>query len=73
MNPVFLHLTCCLRPWTDVADSAEEDQPPHMCSLILLFTLCCCIIDPLPDNKILGWSKLKQIADHILETIYNEK
>ena len=24
---------------------------------------------PLPDDKILDWSKLKQIADHILEWI----
>ena len=25
--------------------------------------------NPLPDNKILDWSKLKQIADHILMCI----
>ena len=28
---------------------------------------------PLPDNKILDWSKLKQIADDILKGIKNEK
>ena len=27
-------------------------------------TLC---FNPLPDDKILDWSKLKQIADHILK------
>ena len=26
-------------------------------------------INPLPDNKILDWSKFKQIADHILKYI----
>ena len=25
------------------------------------------VFNPLPDNKILDWSKLKQIADDILE------
>ena len=29
--------------------------------------------NPLPDNKILVWSKLKQIADDILKCIWNEK
>ena len=28
---------------------------------------------PLPDNKILDWSKWKQIADDILEFIWIEK
>ena len=28
---------------------------------------------PLPDDKILDWSKLKQIADDILKGIQNEK
>ena len=28
---------------------------------------------PLPDDKILDWSKLKQIPDDILKCIYNEK
>ena len=27
----------------------------------------------LPDDKILDWSNLKQIADDILKCIYNEK
>ena len=27
------------------------------------------LINPLPDNKILDWSKLKQIADDILKCI----
>ena len=31
------------------------------------------IINPVPDDKILDWSKLKQIADDIFECIYNEK
>ena len=30
-------------------------------------------VNPLPDDKILDWSKLKQIADDILKCIYNEK
>ena len=29
--------------------------------------------NPLPDDKILDWSKLKQIADKILTSISNEK
>ena len=29
-------------------------------------------LDPLPDNKILDWSKLKQIADDISKCIPNE-
>ena len=29
--------------------------------------------NPLPDNKIFNWSKLKQIADDILECIWNGK
>ena len=29
--------------------------------------------NPLPDNKILTWPKLKQIADDILKYIWNEK
>ena len=31
------------------------------------------VFNPLPDNKILDWSKLKQIADNILKCIQNEK
>ena len=31
------------------------------------------ILNPLPDDKILEWSKLKQIADDILKCISNEK
>ena len=31
------------------------------------------LLNPLPDNKILDWSKLKQIADNILKCIWNEK
>ena len=30
-------------------------------------------INPLPYNKILDWSKLKQTADNILKFIYIEK
>ena len=30
-------------------------------------------INPLPDDKILDWSKLKQIADDILKCLKNEK
>ena len=29
--------------------------------------------NPLPDDKILDWSKLKQMADDILKCISNEK
>ena len=29
--------------------------------------------NPLPDNKILDWSKWKQIADDILKCIWNAK
>ena len=29
--------------------------------------------NPLPDNKVLDWSKLRQIADDILKHIWNEK
>ena len=32
-----------------------------------------CKFNPLPDDKILDWSKLKQIADNILKCIYNGK
>ena len=31
------------------------------------------ILNPLPDDKISDWSKLKQIADNILKCIQNEK
>ena len=31
------------------------------------------LINPLPDNKILDWSKLKQMADDILKCILNWK
>ena len=31
------------------------------------------VLIPLPDDKILDWSKLKLIADDILEYIENEK
>ena len=31
------------------------------------------LFNPLPDDKILDWSKLKQIADDILKHIRNEK
>ena len=30
-------------------------------------------LNPLPDDKILDWFKLKQIADDILKYIYNGK
>ena len=30
-------------------------------------------LNPLPDDKILDWSKVKQIADDILTCIQNEK
>ena len=30
-------------------------------------------INPLPDDQILDWSKLKEIADNILKCIQNEK
>ena len=32
-----------------------------------------CYFNPLPNDKILDWSKLKQIADGILKRIRNEK
>ena len=31
------------------------------------------LLNPLPDDNILDWSKLKQIADDILKCIQNEK
>ena len=31
------------------------------------------LLNPLPDQKILDWSKLKQIEDDILECYKNEK
>ena len=31
------------------------------------------VFNPLPDDKILDWSKVKQNADDILKCIYNEK
>ena len=31
------------------------------------------LLNPLPDDKILDWSKLKQIADDFLKCILNEK
>ena len=31
------------------------------------------LFNPLPDNKLLEWSKLKQIADDILKCIQNGK
>ena len=38
-------------------------------------TLVCVffLFNPFPDDKILDWSKLKQIADDILKCIWNEK
>ena len=40
----------------------------------LIFPQCVPMyLNPLPDNKILDCSKLKHIADDILECIYNEK
>ena len=30
-------------------------------------------LNPLPDEKTLGWSKLKKIADNILKCIEREK
>ena len=33
------------------------------------YSLCRRRVNPLPDNKILDWSKLKQIADKILKCI----
>ena len=36
---------------------------------ISLCQSACGGINPLPDNKILDWSKLKQIADDILKCI----
>ena len=39
---------------------------PHVCMQFLHY-------NPLPDNKILDWSKLKKIADDILKCIENEK
>ena len=38
----------------------------ELCSLNTLF-------NKLPDDKILDWPKLKQIADDILKCILNEK
>ena len=38
-------------------------------NLILMFH----IFNPLPDDKILDWYKMKQIADDILKCIQNEK
>ena len=37
--------------------------------------LCTCLsgLNPLQDNKILDWSKLKQIADYILKCISCEE
>ena len=34
--------------------------------LVQIESICRQPINPLPDNKILDWSKLKQIADNIL-------
>ena len=31
------------------------------------------LFNPLPDDKILDWSKFKQIAENILKCIQNEK
>ena len=31
------------------------------------------LLNPLPDDKILDWSKLKQISEDILKCIQNEK
>ena len=32
-----------------------------------------CCVNPLPDEKILDWSKLKEIADNILKCIESGK
>ena len=46
-------------------------------NLVLEVKICYCkndqSLNPLPDNKILDWSKLKQIADDILKCVKNEK
>ena len=33
-----LHLSCCSRSWICFAESVDQDQPAHTCSLILLCT-----------------------------------
>ena len=40
---------------------------------IMIAKLTLNLTNPLPDDKILDWSKLKQIADNFLKCIWNEK
>ena len=44
--------------------------------LVTSFSTVLCnvgFLNPLPEDKNLDWSKLKQIADHILNCILDEK
>ena len=45
----------------------------HKCPCNVIIIMTYSKINPLPDDKILDWSKLKQIADDILECAQNEK
>ena len=47
-----LHISCCLRPWIYRADSVEQDQTAHTCSLILLCTLRYCVMNCYQRNPI---------------------
>ena len=48
----------------------SRNLPPPLCYCrIKLFVGFICHFNPLPDNKIVDWSKLKQIADDILKSI----
>ena len=53
--------------WFQKISSADKWKPGLVWEKIKRF------IKPLPDNKILGWSELKQIADDILKCVQNEK
>ena len=47
----------------------EDDKLYYQYLVVEDDYISCVIINPLPDDKIFDWSKLKQIADDILKWI----
>ena len=77
---IFETIGCPSRPSIHFAESVEQDQPVRTCSLILLCTRRCFIIDfcprkpiqlhlTLPNDKSLDWSKFKAFADDTIKVL----
>ena len=54
----------------NIVEKGEDGDGP--CNIIAVYVFCS-VLNPLPDEKILDWSKLKEIADKILKCIESEK